>query len=149
MKQEKIPSLSDWGNLNELDYDAKYAFNIFYGKNIEQAVGLFQQNFFERAFELEYMPETVFNYYIFAFKQFLESNMVKEDDKPDAASVFINLIKRRVDTNLNSIKKIYPFLQDILYDIAFNQKKYDADIEIYGDFKEIYTEIKFKISNNL
>lgn len=142
MNQFRIPSLEDWGEIGQYDYDLQYAFKMFNGKNIDEAVAMFNRFFLERAFELRDMPAPVFNYYIFSFKKFIESDAIHESDRSCAGNLFLSLIQQRAELEPNRIRNIYQDLHDLLYVIAFNQALYGTDIDIYGDFRDIYTNIE-------
>lgn len=51
----QIPSREDWGDFED-DLDARYAFKVFFGKSISEAVPLIQENPIERTDELRFMP---------------------------------------------------------------------------------------------
>lgn len=138
----KIPDIDDWGIIADHDYDRQTTFNNYYGKNIDEVILILKENFFERALEVDYMPDQVFNYYIFAMKIFIQNNLVSFDDRADASSIFFKLIYSRAKDNPKGISSIYNKLSDLVEEIGLNQEKFDVDIEIYGDFKNNYREIE-------
>lgn len=145
MKIESIPSIEDWGILDDLD--AQYAFEIFYGKNIDDAVLEFHKNLFERSSELRFVPDKVFNYYIFGLKKYIESDLLADEDKADAVSIFLDLIENKSESNLKSLISIYPDIYEFMKKIANNQDFFCANVDIYGDFKSVVGNIEKRMNN--
>ena len=52
------------GEIDKFDYDLQYAFDKYIDKSIDDMVEMLRSSLMERAFELQYMPDKVFNYYI-------------------------------------------------------------------------------------
>jgi hypothetical protein len=129
----KIPDEKDWAGYED-DLDVIYAHDLFIGKSIEEATPHFQQNPVERMDELLFMPTIPFQYYVFAFVRYVMSDSAKND--PDAASGFLSLIEARLEKSPASVIAIMDDLLPCLDFISENQKHFDADEHIYGDFKE-------------
>ena len=134
----EIPKEEDWGNWND-DLDTRYAFKQFGGKSISEAVDLFIENALYYQEDLQWMPIIPFQYYIHAYKEYLLSD--KSSDDSDAASCYLRLIKCKLGTDRNCIIDIFDSLLPSINFVADNQAFYDADISIYGNFKDLYSEI--------
>ena len=145
MNVEIIPTISDWGEIDPIDYDAQYTFDKYMDKSLNDMMEMLRSSLMERAFELQYMPDKVFNYYILGLKKYIEVAPLN-DDTSSAVSIFFNLIEERVRKEPNVIKDVYPELKPILYHIANNQEKFDGDVDIYGKFMDKYNFIESKMS---
>ncbi|WP_266125940.1 hypothetical protein [Acinetobacter bereziniae] len=145
MNVEIIPTISDWGEIDPIDYDAQYTFDKYMDKSLNDMMEMLHSSLMERAFELQYMPDKVFNYYILGLKKYIEVTALN-DDTSSAVSIFFNLIEERVRKEPNVIKDVYPELKPILYHIANNQEKFDADVDIYGKFMDKYNFIESEMS---
>lgn len=145
MNVEIIPTISDWGEIDPIDYDAQYTFDKYMDKSLNDMMEMLHSSLMERAFELQYMPDKVFNYYILGLKKYIEVTALN-DDTSSAVSIFFNLIEERVRKEPNVIKDVYPELKPILYHIANNQEEFDADVDIYGKFMDKYNFIESKMS---
>lgn len=56
------------------------------------------------------------------------------------------LLIKSIKNGSITIKDVYPELKPILYHIANNQEKFDADVDIYGKFMDKYNFIESKMS---
>ena len=75
MKKREYPlSRLDISPSNGLDLDERSALEHFFGKNQEDAVALFEENFGYYAEELTYMGNKAFFYYLGSVKSYLERN---------------------------------------------------------------------------
>lgn len=83
------------GEIEPIDYDTQYAFDKFIDKSIDDMVEMLRSSLMEIAFELQYMPDKVFNYYILELKKYIEV-IPFNADTASAVSVFFNLIEERV-----------------------------------------------------
>jgi hypothetical protein len=138
----RIPSEADWGNYED-DLDQEYGHRIFFGKNAEETIPLFERNVIERADELHFMPVIPFRYYILAFRNYVMSeDVLRNEMAPDAASCFLNLVKLKLRDDADSIIPVMGELMPAIEHVAANQSLYDADIDIYGNFSEKLMEIK-------
>lgn len=140
MTHEKHPPhQEEWGDIN--DRDVYSAYELFFGKDNNSMQPEFQKNMIMRCFDLRAMPINVFKYYIFSLKAYVETGDCDELDLPDSASHLLELVMEKSEAHAEEMKSIYPALKELLDHIANNQDKYDADIDIYGDFKEINKRI--------
>ncbi|MES2070107.1 MAG: hypothetical protein V4488_07155 [Pseudomonadota bacterium] len=138
----QIPSEQDWGDY-ESDLDQEYAHRIFFGKNLEETIPAFERNVIERADELHFMPLKPFRYYMLGFRDYVMSERVlKSDMVPDAASCFLGLVILKLCDAADFINPIMGELMPAIEYVAANQSRFDADIDIYGDFAEKLAEIK-------
>jgi len=142
----KVPTEEEWENYWD-DLDTKYAYKVFYGKTNDEVQEEFKCAVLERAEELSYMPIKPFQYYVFGFKQFIESGQFDELDASDVASCFIRLIEDMLIRKPAYVKPILNELLSTLKHVAENQADYDADEEIYDNFNEIFENIQ-KLAKN-
>lgn len=136
----KIPDDSDWygyeGNL-----DVSYIRDLFYGKSNEEVQEYFGENrSIERAVELLSCPRAVFQYYVFAFAHFLTSERAIGDS--DSAGPFLGLLEVRENCDPGSVQEIFSSLEEYVAFVASKQDYFEAPIEIYGDFREQYQDIR-------
>jgi len=134
-----IPSEADWGNYQD-DLDQDYAHQIFAGRDLHQVMSAFARSSIERAEDLRFMPPIPFQYYIFSFCDFVTSSEVftlnEGMDASDAASCFLNLIIYKLEHQKSDIQPVINEVMPFVEQVALNQSQYDADSDIYGDFKE-------------
>lgn len=131
---DKIPSKGDWGDLS--DNDVLEAFEHFSGKSNNELQISFKNNVIQRCSNLRWMPIQPFKYYILGLKQYIESEDYGVFDLPDAASCFIELVEEKAISNESEMKATYPKIRGFIEHLVENQDKYEADEDIYGDFKE-------------
>ncbi|BBB62359.1 hypothetical protein UNDKW_4086 [Undibacterium sp. KW1] len=138
----EIPSEEDWGDYKN-DLDQKYAYKMFFGKNLAEARLLFQGAVIERTEELRFMPVIPFQYYIGAYYQYLTSLAVLNNrNASDTASCFLRLVESKLSDDPDSISPLMKELMSAIEYLAKNQTLFGADVDIYGDFNEILSEIK-------
>lgn len=137
-----IPSEADWGNYQS-DQDQQYVYKMFFGKNFEQVIPRFERNAIEACDELRFIAAVPFRYYLLAFASYMLSDLVlKNRMASDAASCFIGLVHEKL---LSARDDIAPIIIDLIPAIEFvanNQSLFDADIDIYGNFKDKLDDIK-------
>lgn len=139
-KYGKVPGKQEWAGF-ETDSAVRYAHKLLFGKNIPEAVSFFGGvASIERADELLFMPTKAFQYYIFAFVEYLMSIQAKED--ADSASCFLRLLINREKREKGSVGQILKKLHGAVDYVALHQEYYDADQDIYGDFVEFAQQIK-------
>lgn len=141
-KTDRIPDESAWYD-DEYDPDVQWMRDLFYGKSNAEV----QEHFgggrsIERANELLFAPRSVFQYYVHAFSDFVMSAQAKGD--PDSASPFLGLLESREERDPGSVKEIFETLALCVDFIANNQTHFDADVDIYGDFRERAQRIREK-----
>ena len=140
LPRASIPTEAEWAG-HEGDLDVQYAYRLLYGKTVEEAMPCFVDNrSIERADELGFAPRRVFQYYVFAFVRYLSSPASEGDS--DCASVFLRLLLRRETDDRGSVAEIFDALREAVDHVANNQSFFDADVEIYGDFRDLAAEIK-------
>jgi hypothetical protein len=136
----KIPGHAEWAGY-EADLDVKYAHKLFFGKSIAEVQQYFGDvRSIERADELLFMPRRAFQYYVFAFAEFLLSAKAAGDS--DSASPFLRLLVAREQRDPGSVAQVYPRLASAVEHVAAHQDHYDADINIYGNFQDHAAQLK-------
>lgn len=130
----RIPDKSAWAGYTK-DLEVKHLYRIFYGKSLEEVQACFGNGrSIERMDELLFSPRQVFQFYVQAFALFLRSEQAIDD--ADSASPFLSLLEAREKRDPGSVKSIFHLLEDTLDFVTSNQARFDASVEIYGDFKE-------------
>jgi hypothetical protein len=132
-----IPNNEDWGEINDLD--VRYSYEYFFGKSNTEMQDFFRRNVIERCDNLRFMPIKPFQYYIFGLKEYLESDTCP--DKADAASCFLELIQERFESNYDDMMQIIELLMPAIRMVVENQENFGADIDIYGDFSDMLSNI--------
>ena len=133
MKLPEIPEAKDWEGYQE-DLDVKYAYKLLFGKSIAEVMHHFACSPIERADELLFMPRKAFQYYVFAFAEYLRSE--ESIGESDAASPFLNLLVNREEKDPGSVMEIYDDLYPVIEFVASHQERFEADPKIYGFFRE-------------
>lgn len=129
----KIPGTEDWAG--HTDVDARNVHAFWFGKSLDEV-----QKFFEggqsiqRGDELLFMPRRAFQFYIFAFAQYVMSEAAADD--ADGASSFLNFLTAREKGDPGSVAQIYEPLQATIEFVAESQARFGADHNLYGDFRE-------------
>jgi len=144
---KKIPTEQYWSGYHN-DIDARYAYKIFFGKSNEDMQPAFKRNVIERTDELRFMPIRAYQYYIFGLRDYVRNRDFDVLESSDAASCFIKLALEKLKDAPNSI---LPILDELLPDLEYvanNQDLYEAEVDIYGDFKNIYKEILIVAGKN-
>lgn len=136
-----IPDRADWGEIDENDLDANYAFKQFFGKSRSEAEQMFQRNALHYQEDLQSMPAEPFNFYAPVFAKYILSKNARGDS--DGASSFLHLVAWMLKSNPDVMaRETKTLLVDVAGRISRNQAFYDADEDIYGNFIEVYLEIK-------
>ncbi|WP_374585315.1 hypothetical protein [Pseudoduganella sp.] len=134
------PGDAEWAGY-ENDWDARYAHEGLFGKSVEQVQHLFEErNPLSLAEDLHFMPYAAFQYYIFAFAQFLLSDSAPGES--DAASAFLNLLITRESEEPGSVSELYAQLKPTVEFVATHQWYFDADLDIYGSFEDLGDRIR-------
>lgn len=134
-----IPSEAEWSG-HESDLDAQYAYDKLFGKSITEVQQMFgDTDVLARAEDLPFMPVRAFQYYIFGFTQFLQSESALRNS--DAASCFLRLLLARESEEPGSVSDIYIELAPTVDFVASRQEYFDADIDIYGSFPELAQQL--------
>ncbi|MCL4678472.1 MAG: hypothetical protein KJ017_07765 [Alphaproteobacteria bacterium] len=150
----KMPTENDWNDWSDdpprdcvTAWNRGYAKQNFQGKSINQIIPELERNFMVYFDEYSDMPRKCFQYYIFALTQILR-NCTYSDARerlssiPDMASCFFYFIKNRAEHDPKALKPIMKLLWPDLVYVANNQEHFDASLEIYGDFRDKFAEIK-------
>lgn len=80
--------------------------------------------------------------YMLGFRDFVMSKNLGFLGSADAANCFLGLVFEKLEKQPNQILPIMPNLVATLEYVARNQKLFDADEGIYGDFSEKVSQIK-------
>jgi hypothetical protein len=81
------------------------------------------------------MPRSAFQYYVFAFADFIKSKEAIGDS--DSASCFLGLLINREKKDPGSVAPIFEQLRDAVDIVARGQRRFRARVHIYGRFSEI------------
>jgi len=127
----KIPDESDWRSEPGC-LDVKSAYGSFYGKDLAEAEALFVTNSLRYQEDIMFMPLACFRYYIWAYAHYLLSPSSINDS--DGASCFFGLVDCRMQDILKSSHELQAKIKEVLLRLKEDQRTYDADPEIYGDF---------------
>jgi hypothetical protein len=144
-----VPTEQDWGDCNSghiEDLDLKYAHDVFIGKTNEEMQRHYKDHVLMRAEDLHWMSQKPFQYYIFGFRDFVLRRDFGFFENSDAASSFLQLILLKLKEQPDHIRPVLSQLMPDIEFIANNQELYEADKDIYGDFKETLREIS-ELSN--
>jgi len=135
-----VPDQTDWAGY-EADLEGRWAYRLLFGKSIDEVRYEFRDTAaIERSVELIGAPRPVFQYYVFAFVSLFESP-VESAGESDCASAFLRLLCNRERDDPGCVAEIYPELRSTVEHVATNQAFYDADLDIYGDFRDLAAEL--------
>jgi hypothetical protein len=130
----KIPGAEEWA-VAENDIDARRAQSVWRGKSLDEMQPHFSGGrSIQRGDELLFMPRRAFQFYIFAFAQYLMSEPAIGD--ADAASSFLNFLAAREKRDPGSVAQVYERLAPTIDYVGASQARFDARHDIYGDFAE-------------
>lgn len=102
---------------------------------------MFQENAMNYQEDLQSMPAAAFDFYAPALVKYITSTKAAGDS--DGASSFLHMVSWMVKTQRNIISSdTESLLLAAAEQISRNQAFYDADVGIYGDFKDDYAEIQ-------
>jgi hypothetical protein len=131
----KIPGTEEWAGYKD-DLDVRQAHSLWFGKSVDEMQPHFSGGrSIQRADELLFMPRRAFQFYIFAFAQYVRSDTAIGDS--DAASCFLRFLTAREKREPGSVAQIYDQLQATLEFVAESQPRFAADHDVYGDFHEL------------
>lgn len=136
----KIPGADEWaGYEHEFAGDGTKA--LWFGKSLDDVQPFFEDaQSIQRAHELLGLPLAVYQFYVFAFAQYVMSDNAIGDS--DAASCFLGNLIAREKQEPGSVASIFALLEPTVDFVAASQARYDADHDIYGDFAEKSEELK-------
>jgi hypothetical protein len=136
-----IPTKEQWGKIDKDELDTKYALKDFLGKSLNQAKNMFKDNALHYGDSLYAMPYIPFNYYAPAMTEYIISEDAKNDS--DGASSFLHsniwLLSEYPEIVSDETKRL---LFEASEHVANNQEFYDADIDIYGKFEDLFNKLK-------
>jgi hypothetical protein len=133
-KVAKIPGDAEWAGYKD-DIDARYAHGFWAGKSLDDMQPHFTDGrSIERGDELLFMPRPAFQFYVFAFAQYVMSDDAIGDS--DAASGFLSYLIAREKRDPGSVAQIFGHLEPTVDFVAASQARFDAGHDIYGDFAE-------------
>ncbi|MDH3512336.1 MAG: hypothetical protein OER85_15905 [Gammaproteobacteria bacterium] len=136
----KMPSKSSWGIIGKNNLDAECAFKQFAGKSQKIAEEMFRENALHYQEDLLAMPSIAFNYYAPVFAKYVLSNDARGDS--DGASSFLHMVLELIQANRSlGTEETEQTLLAAAKIVATRQAFYDADIDIYGDFSDLYDQI--------
>ena len=119
-----IPDEKAWKGYQD-DLDFKYFYDLAFGKsNTDMQSEFGEGKSIERASELQFVSQPIFEYYIQGFCQFILSEKCKND--PDTPSSFLGLLTARERQKSNSVCKVFDNLKETLRFIGSNQNHFDA-----------------------
>ena len=131
--KNQIPDETAWRGYED-DLDVRYMHGLFFGKSIDEVLHLFEGGrAIERSSEMLYAPRPIFQYYIQAFVKFLMSERAAGES--DAASPFLHLLEGREKKDPGSVSNIFASLSKCVDYVASNQVFFEAEEDIYGNFK--------------
>ena len=136
-----VPTEKDWGDYHS-DPDQKDAHRLFAGHTNEEMQPHFRANVIERTSELRFMPEIPFRYYMIGFRDFVMAGDFEKPKGADAASCFLRLVVEKLEQEPACIAPIMPDLLEAVEYVAENQSAFEADMDIYGDFRDLFARIR-------
>jgi hypothetical protein len=131
---QKIPGAEEWAGYED-DFTARNAHSFWFGKSLEGMRPYFEGGHsIQRGQELLFMPRGAFEFYVLAFAQYVMSDAAIGD--ADAASSFLGFLAAREKRDPGSVARIYERLQPTIEFVAESQPRFDAEHDVYGDFRE-------------
>ena len=137
---ERIPTEQDWEGF-KYGLDEKYAYQNFCGKSQEEAYEMFKDNCIYYQEDLGYMPEKAFRFYLKPYMDYLLSPDAKGES--DGASCFLSLIELTLEFSPHYFDGLWERVELVMAVLGNYQLLiFDANIDIYGDFKKRIIKIK-------
>ena len=136
----KIPTKHEWGSIEKNNLDTEWAYKQFAGKSLDDAEKMFRENALYYQEDLISMPSIAFNCYAPVFAKYILSDYAESDS--DGASSFLHMIIELLQANRSlAAPETVKVLLDAAKIVSNKQNYYDADIDIYGEFSELYNKI--------
>jgi hypothetical protein len=133
-----IPGVEEWAGHSDVDASNVHAF--WFGKSLDEMQEFFPgRQSIQRGEELLFMPRRAFQFYIFAFAQYVMSEAAVGD--AEGASSFLKTLTGRETGDPGSVAQIFEQLQTTIEFVAESQSRYGADHNLYGDFREKAAEL--------
>ncbi len=127
-----IPTNEDWRS-EPSNLDAQCAYEHFFGKSLKESASLFVDNALYYQEDLMFMPVACFFFYAHAYIDYLVSDQSEGD--ADGASSLFGLVEVRKGDILRAPPYLRERIRALLQRLANRQAWYDAEPQIYGDFK--------------
>lgn len=144
-----IPSEQDWGDY-AADLDQAYAHKIFFGKAFTETFGDFERSVIDRVDEIRFMAVIPFRYYLLALREYVLSYYVlTTESASDAASCFLRLVLEKLENFPEQILPVMDVIMPAVEYVAEHQSLFDADVEVYGEFKEHLARIRQQYADAL
>lgn len=137
---QNIPTREDWVGIDQ-NLDRKYAYESFAEKSLDEVELYFKNNIIEACSDIRWMPIKPFQYYLILLKDFIDKGDFGEFSKPDAVNCFLDIILEKLENKRGYILPVITQLLPTIKYITSHQIEFEADIDIYGDFKLTYQKI--------
>jgi hypothetical protein len=133
VRSDLIPGSEDWAGHS--DADARNVHAFWFGKSLDDVQPFFEGGqSIQRGDELLFMPRRAFQFYIFAFAQYVMSEAAMGD--AEGASAFLRFLIARETGDPGSVAQIYDQLEPTIEFVAESQSRFAADHQRFGDFRE-------------
>lgn len=134
-----VPNEENWDDYFD-DEEMTFTHAKFFGRSIDEMLWFYKDNPVSVYEYLCNMPEKPFRYYVFGFVEILVSENFFADKTwlgcTDLASCFLALITEKLTKSPSAIMSIMPELLPIAEQVAAAQEQMEAEIRIYGSFRE-------------
>jgi len=140
ISRNAVPTDADWKEAADADQtleglDVAHAYRTCFGRTNQEMQQRFHESVHGTAEDLCYIPRIPFQYYILGFKDFVRAAVPPYAELSDAASWFFAIVLRKLQEQPLFILPVMPDLMPTIIHISENQQQYDADVDIYGDFR--------------
>ena len=147
---DRIPAEKDWDQYKSEDLkddidvmEFEHSKKRFLGKSNDEILSWFEDGgSIGTGEDIENMTRVPFRYYIFGYQKYILSEVPLKIEDSDAASCYLNLFLTVLQKNPEYLRPIMQELYPSIEYVAENQMKFDATIDIYGDFKEKLEKIR-------
>ena len=136
-----LESASQWSKESSTGADEDWAYARFFGKDQDEALELLKFNAMSYIEDLGVMPKPAFRFYLKVLVEYLLSDKLDEDLSAGAASSMFALIRYDIESGQHKIAGLESFLPSVLRAVADRQEFYDADTDIFGDFRQEAEEL--------
>ncbi|MBO9489439.1 hypothetical protein J7384_03595 [Endozoicomonas sp. G2_1] len=116
--------------------DLVYAQKIFYQQDSKTIHASFARSVIERADELRFMPDNLFNHYGHYFTDYVVSFDYPEFDGDMVADCFLNLLSEKFSNNSVISAGLLQKVEQVLHFFAENISFFQGERDIYGDLSE-------------
>lgn len=136
----KIPDKEDWGSCD--DFDCQSAYDSFFGKSNEVMMFTYRSNPIASCTDIRFMPTKPFQYYFIGYKNFVLNAKSHKLISAESGHCFLMLVDFKLKTAPQDILPLWDDIFSAIKFVAHNQELYLAPLDIYGDFVELFDEIK-------